>query len=83
MKFTIDYNNLKNNISVNNLGIVRQNPEVLPIVCTIKNIAHYFKISECEVRKLINDGFIKPLRGCRCPLKFSKVEIMNWYNGKK
>ncbi len=75
----INYDNFNKNISVVNFAPGNKD---LPPICTIKEIAQFFGISESEARKLDEAGYIKKLRGSNSPKKFSKTSVMNWYHGK-
>ena len=53
------------------------------MVYSTAELAAYLGVSCQEVRRLADEGILKPLRGFRKPFKFSWYEIHKWMNGGK
>lgn len=52
-------------------------------ILTTKETSEYLGISEDEVRRISDEGYLKRLRGFRKPRKFSRFAIIDYLKGEK
>ena len=51
------------------------------LIMTTRDAAEMLAISPREVRRLADEGILKPLPGFRKPLKFSWYQVQAWLKG--